>query len=111
VRVGYASPKLLDKLPKKERKQLKDRVIWASTSSAYYTLHRIRAGATIAAASRALRLGAPFHIGLNTWYLGPNGSSTAVLKVRHGVVEEIGIGDKSLTKTTKADKTFLKSFS
>jgi hypothetical protein len=40
----------------------------------------------------------------------PNGSSTAVLKVRRGIVEEIGIGTKSLTKGRKAQSTFLKSF-
>jgi hypothetical protein len=107
VRVGYASPKL----PKRERKQLRDRVIWASTSSAYYAIHRIRAGATITAASKALRTGRPIQVGRNTWYLAPNGPSTAVLKVRRGIVEEIGIADKQLTHGHKAQVAFLKSFS
>ncbi len=55
-------------------------------------------------------LGKPFHVGLNYWYLATNGSSTAVLKVRHGVVEEIGIGDRRLTRTRQADRRFLRSF-
>jgi hypothetical protein len=50
------------------------------------------------------------HIGLNLWYFAPNGSSTAVLKMRDGIVEEIGIGDKSLTNSRKAQSNFLKSF-
>jgi hypothetical protein len=111
VRVGYASPKLLRTLPGGERKRLKGRVIWASTSNAFYSVHGIRPGATLAAAATHLKLGPALHIGLNFWYLGPNGSSTAVLKVRHGIVEEIGIGDKQLTKGRKAQRTFMSSFS
>ncbi len=111
VRVGYASPKLLDTLPKAKRGKFKNRVIWASTSSAFYTLKGVRAGATIKAASRKLKTGKPFHIGKNIWYLASNGSSTAVLKVRQGIVEEIGIGDKALTTGHKAQRNFLNSFS
>ena len=107
VRVGYGSPAL----PKSVRKRFAGRVIWASTSSAYYAVNGIRAGATVAAAAARLKLTAPFHIGLNTWYLAPIGSSTAVLKTRHGLVEEVGIGQKALTKGHKAQLAFLKSFS
>jgi len=107
VRVGYGSPAL----PKSVRKRFAGRVIWASTSSAYYAVDGIRAGATVAAAGARLKLTAPFHIGLNTWYLAPIGSSTAVLKTRHGLVEEVGIGQKALTKGHKAQLAFLKSFS
>jgi hypothetical protein len=32
------------------------------------------------------------------------------LKVRGGIVEEIGIADKQLTTSRKADPTFLESF-
>jgi hypothetical protein len=34
-----------------------------------------------------------------------------VLKVRRGIIEEIGIGDKQLTRSRKADLAFLESFS
>jgi hypothetical protein len=110
VRVGYASPKLLNTVPSGERKRLRGRVVWASTSNARYAIHGIRPGATLATARRHLKLGRPLHIGLNFWYLASNGSSTAVLKVRHGIVEEIGIADKQLTKGRKAQRTFMKSF-
>jgi hypothetical protein len=110
VRVGIASPKLVHTLPKSERK-LAGRVIWASTSSYYYTVQGVRAGATVAAAGKRLKLTGPFHVGLNYWYLAPNGASTAVFKVRHGIIEEIGIGDKALTRGHKAQVAFLTSFS
>jgi hypothetical protein len=111
IRVGFASPKLLDTLPAGKRKALEGRVIWISTSSAYYAVDGIRPGATIAAAEKKLKLGKEFAIGANDWYLGPAGSATAVLKVRRGLVEEIGIGDKALTSSRKAQRTFLTSFS
>jgi hypothetical protein len=111
VRVAYGSPKLARTLPKKERHEFENKVIWASTSSAFYALKGVRASATVKAAGKKLKLTGPFHIGLNTWYLAPNGSSTGVLKTRHGIVEEIGIGDKALTDTHKAQVAFLHSFS
>ena len=85
--------------------------MWASTSDSFYKLRGVGPGATLAAARKHLKLTDPFHIGLNFWYLTPNGSSTGVLKVRHGIVEEIGIAAKSLTKGHKAQIVFLKSFS
>ena len=49
-------------------------------------------------------------LGVDVFRLAPNGSSTGVLKVRGGIVEEIGIGDESLTKDHRAQTTFLNSF-
>ncbi|MGO9753308.1 MAG: protease pro-enzyme activation domain-containing protein [Solirubrobacteraceae bacterium] len=110
VRVGYASPALLKSLSRSERNKLNGRVVWASTSSAYYTLNGVRVGATIATAGKRLKLGTRFQIGLNYWYLPPSGKSTGVLKVRHGIVQEIGITYKQLTGSDKADREFLTSF-
>jgi hypothetical protein len=111
VRVGYPSITLLKSIAANTRNQLKNRVIWASTSSGYYTLAGIRPGASISAAATALKLTRPFQIGRNTWYLASNGSSTAVLKTRQGIVQEIGIASKQLAHGRKAQRTFLKSFS
>jgi hypothetical protein len=64
----------------------------------------------VTAAGKMLKLTGPIKVGLNDWYLAPNRTSTAVLKVRGGLIEEIGIGDKQLTQNHKADLAFLKSF-
>jgi hypothetical protein len=85
--------------------------VWASTSDIYYALKGVRPGVTVKAVRTHLRLEKPFHVGLNYWYLGPNGRSTAVLKVRRGIVEEIGMAAKQLTRSRKADRAFLESFS
>jgi hypothetical protein len=102
VRVGYGSPKL----PRSYR----GRVVWISTASAFYAVGGVRVGATVAAAGKKLKLGKVFVIGANDWYLARFGSVTAVLKARHGAVQEIGIGEAALTKTRTSQRTFLTSF-
>jgi hypothetical protein len=111
VRVGYGSPKLLRQLPRRQRTKFANRVVWASTSDIYFALHMVRPQTEVRAARRLLRLSRPFHVGRNDWYLARNGRSTAVLKVRHGRVEEIGIADRWLTRNRRIDRAFLRSFS
>jgi hypothetical protein len=111
VRVGYASPALVRTLPRRERRKLGRRVVWASTSNAYYAVAGIRPGASLRTAAKRLRLTRRFHVGRNFWYLAPNGASTAVLKVRHRTVEEIGIGNRQVTRGRRAQRIFLRSFS
>jgi hypothetical protein len=110
MRVGYASNQLLRTLSPSQRNRVRGRVVLALTASRSYALRGIRPGATLAAAHRRLGTGAPLHIGLNYWYMAPNGTSTAVLKVRHGTVQEVGIADAQLTKGRKAQLTFMRSF-
>ena len=52
----------------------------------------------------------PFHIGLNYWYLARKATYTAVLKVRGGVVEELGIADNALTTSRSLQSTLMHSF-
>jgi hypothetical protein len=111
VRVGYASPKLLRTITRRARAGLQGRVVWASTSNPYYTLRGTSPQATLASARRHLRLGKPFHVGANDWYLAPNGSSTGIIKVRNRIVQEIGIAAKRLTAGRRAGRAFLRSFS
>jgi len=110
VRVGYASPKLLGELPKRERGKYAGRVIWASTDNARYAVAGIRAGATLTAAEKALPHGYLFRVGLNDWYIAPVRGASAVLKVRQGIVEEVGIAVKQLTGSHKADRELMTSF-
>jgi len=111
VRVGYASPKLLDRLPRRQRARYRGRVVWASTSDVHFAVEGVRPGATVRVARLMIRrLGPPFKVGRNDWYLGRIAGATAVLKVRHGVVEEIGIADLALTRTRAAESILLRSF-
>lgn len=110
IRVGYASPKLLKKLPPGERRKVRGRVVWASTSNRSYAVHGVRPRTPLRTAVRRLRLSRGLHIGLNWWYFAPNRASTAVLKVRHGIVEEIGIAMRSLTRGHRAQHILMTSF-
>jgi hypothetical protein len=110
VRVGYASPRLLKTVPAKSRSKYTSRIIWVSTSSAYYAIHGLRAGATVTAAKKVLKLGKVFVVGANDWYLAPDHGITAIFKVRHDVIEEIGIANAQLTSSRAAQATFLTSF-
>jgi hypothetical protein len=110
VRVGYASPRLLRHLSRREQAKLNGTVVWSSTSDPYYSLDGIRAGESIATASRVLDTEPPFHIGRNYWYLARKPGYTAALKVRRGVVEELGIATNALTKTRKAQSVLMHSF-
>jgi hypothetical protein len=110
VRVGYASPKLLRSLPARRRRVFAGRVVWASTANPYYALDGVRSGTALAVAAARLRTGSALHIGLNYWYIGRVSATTVVLKVRKGLVEEIGILDPRLTGTRKAQFTLMRSF-
>jgi hypothetical protein len=111
IRVGFASPKLLRMLPPARRASLRGRVIWISTASAFYALDGVRPGTSVSIAAARLRPGSPFHIGANEWYLASVGGETAVLKVRGGIVQEIGIADRRFTHGRAAQRRFLTSFS
>ena len=111
IRVGYPSPALLRTLSRRERTRLRGRAILVLTANPGYALQGVRAGARLAPVARRLKVGRPFRIGLNTWYLTRAGASRGVLKVRHGRIEEIGIADKRLTASRSASRRFLARFS
>jgi hypothetical protein len=70
----------------------------------------VRPGTRLTAAARQLKLGKPLHRGLNYWYIVHGSTSNDVLKVRHGVIEEVGIANKSLTSTCSSQLQLLSSF-
>jgi hypothetical protein len=110
IRAGYASPKLLRSLRPARRQLVRGRVVLLLTSSSYYGIRGLRPGASLAAARRVLRLTGPLRVGANDWYLAPWGPARAVLKVRKGAVQEIGITYKWLSGSRRADSRFLHSF-
>ena len=60
--------------------------------------------------ARRLHVGRGISIGPNTWYLFANGHGRGVFKVRRGMIEEIGIADRRLTRAGVA-RRFMASFS
>ena len=110
VRAGYPSRKLLRSLPRAQRRRVAGRVVLALTADRLYALRGIRPGAKLAKASRKLHPRRGFRIGLNIWYIVPGRVANAILKVRHGKIEEIGIVDKRLTRNRAAARHFMSTF-
>jgi len=110
IRVGYARAALVSSLPPRVRSQLVGRVVLALTANPRFAIDGIRPAATLTAAEKALPHGNLFHVGRNEWYLAPGRAATAVLKVRAGIVKEIGIGDRRLTTTPAQRRRFISSF-
>jgi hypothetical protein len=110
LRVVYASPAVLRGLPRRSRKGTRNHAVLALTANSHYALRAVRPGTRLARVRRKLKVGRGFHIGLNWWYVTPNGVSRGVLKVRRGRIEEIGIAQKQLTKTRRADRRLFSSF-
>jgi beta-glucosidase len=112
VRVGYPSPRLLRTLPAAARRRLRGRVILILTSSRHFTLHGVRPGARLARVARRRHVSRPYRVGLNTWYLVPDGpAARGVLKVRHGKIQEVGIANPALTASQRMRVIFFRTFS
>ncbi len=98
VRVGYGP-----------RGTLRARVAWILTGNAAYALDGIRVGASLAVADARLKLGRGLAAGANRWYAAPAGAATLLLEVRGGVVQEIGLAARSLTRTRAAQRALLRA--
>jgi hypothetical protein len=85
--------------------------VWISTSNPRYRLHGVRVHMTLSAARRHLAAGNLLHVGANDWYLAAAGSVTAVLKVRNGMVGEVGIAPRRFTLTVQQQRAFMRSSS
>jgi len=98
IRVGYAYSRVLRGLSQAERQRLDGRVVLISTASRRYSLHGIRPATRVSTARRRhVRLGRAIHLGPNTWYLVSDGRNRGIFKVRHGVIQEVGVANGTLT--------------
>lgn len=100
IRVGYATRTLLAHLSGRPSAQ---GVILALTANAFYSLHGVRHGMSLASAAARLHLDQPIRWGVNRWYVIPGREANSIIKVRRGIVCEIGIADKRLT-ASRADQ-------
>ncbi|HWD74798.1 MAG TPA: hypothetical protein VG371_06635, partial [Solirubrobacteraceae bacterium] len=107
IRAAYPSPAMLRPLAKKVRGKLQGRIVLLLTSDRLYALRGVKPGARLSKVAHKLHAGRRIRIGLNDWYVFRNGPSIGVLKVRKGIIEEIGIADKRLSYRTRGGKQFL----
>jgi uncharacterized protein len=110
IRAGFPSARLLRLLPRAQRGRARGTAVLALTANRHFALDGVRPGTRLAAAARRLRAGRPFALGANRWYLTGSGSVRGVLKVQHGVIEEIGIAEARFARRPTAARTFLRGF-
>jgi hypothetical protein len=111
IEAGYPGAKLLHELSAKDRRRVRDRIVLLLTVNPFYGFDGVDPGATLAAAQRRLHLGKKIHLGGSDWYFATEKASNLVLKVRNGLVTELGIADKRLSTGRKAQLRLLKGFS
>jgi dienelactone hydrolase len=110
IRVGYSTPLLLHSLPRHARPGYRGRAVLILTADKHFALRGVHPGTRLAPVARRLHVGGGFPVGRNRWYLFAGGHSRGVFKVRHGMIQEIGIASPRLTRTRRADAVFLRSF-
>jgi hypothetical protein len=111
IRVGYPSKALLRSLPKKQRGRFEGRAVLALTANPFYALRRVKPGASLSRVAKRLHVAKPFHVGVNYWYFVTAGPARGVLKVRGGVIQEVGLASEALTMTRAEQRRFIRSFS
>jgi 6-phosphogluconolactonase (cycloisomerase 2 family) len=107
IEVGFAPASLLSTLPSHERGHYTGRAIWITTANARYAIHAIRAGETVKAAAKHVKLGKAIAVGGRDWYVLSDGSAAAIVQASKGIVTEIGIADKALARTGAARRKLL----
>jgi hypothetical protein len=110
IRVGYASPALTRHLSRAQRRRVAGRAVLILSANRHYALHGVRPDTRLVRVRRRLHVGQAFHVGRNFWYVVANGASRGVLKVRHGMIQEVGIADLRLTRGRAAARRFFRSF-
>jgi hypothetical protein len=108
IRVAYPIPTLIHHLAATQRHRYDGRVIVALTANHHYTIDGVRASTKIAAASSRLHLGPGTTVGRNTWYLVNSRTGTWIIKAQAGAIHEIGIVDRSLTRTASQRRYLLR---
>jgi beta-galactosidase len=104
IRVGYASRAF--------PRRFRGRAVLILSSNRRYALHGVRVGTRLSRVRRRVHAGLGFHVGRNWWYLASGGRrGRGVFKVRHGVIEEVGIAVPSLVVTRAAGRMFFRGFS
>ncbi|HEY3727860.1 MAG TPA: CocE/NonD family hydrolase [Solirubrobacteraceae bacterium] len=111
IRVGFPSPGLLRTIPRRQRGGSRGKVVLALTANRHYALHGVKPGTRLSKVARRLHVSQPFHVGRNSWYLTPGKSTRGVLKVRHGVVQEVGVAQQRMARTRAQGRRFFRSFS
>jgi hypothetical protein len=106
MRAGYPSRRLT----RAERRRAHGRAILVLTSSRHYAARGVRNGSSRRTLGRRFGRLRSHRVGRNRWYLARGRRARILFKVRGGRVQEIGLGDRRLTRGRRATVRYLRSF-
>lgn len=110
IRVAYPTPSLLKTVSPHVARGLKNRIAIALTANPFYAFKGVRPGTAVASVIRRLHLGKPFHVGSNEWYFSPAKPANGLLKVRGGIIQEVGLATRALSGSRHAQSRLLRAF-
>jgi dienelactone hydrolase len=110
IRAGYASRSLVRGLPRRLARQVRGRVVIVLTAATQYNLRGVRPGTRLARVARRLGATHPYLVGRNRWYVVRDGRGRGILKVQHGVIDEIGVADPRMLTRRALGRRFFRSF-
>jgi hypothetical protein len=80
------------------------------TANPYYGLDGAKPGMKVASVAKKLGLTKPFKVGSNDWYFGTGAYARGIVKVRGGVIQEVGLSSLNLTGSRSQQHAFISSF-
>jgi hypothetical protein len=107
IRVAYPTPEVLRSVKAKTRRRIRNRAVLVLSANPRYELRGVLPDTRLADVAGRFHLGRGISIGKNTWYVVPAGRSRGVLKVHKGVIEEVGLAEKSVTGGRRIDRHLL----
>lgn len=107
IRVAYTNKGLLRLNPSVAARHA-GRIDLALTSNHHYTAHGIRTRMTISQARTRLHLQRGITIGKNTWYFAVRQHATTVFKAQDGIIRELGVANRTLTRTPAQQRILLR---
>lgn len=110
IRTGYPSKRLLASLPRGHRSKLGGKIVIELTGNPFYSLDGVSPGMQLSVAMETLHLRNPFHITNVYWYFTPAGPATGIIKVSDGLVQEVGLVNKQVSRNHRAQKFLLASW-
>jgi hypothetical protein len=100
IRAGYPTAGL-SSLPPSTRRAVRGRMVIALTANPFYALDGARPGQRLAEVSKRLKPGKVLRMGANDWYVAAGRSAAGVVKVRGGVIQEVGLANRRLTRDAR----------
>ena len=97
-------------MPRATLAKVNGRIVLALTANPLYTLDGVREGTRLTAAARQLKLGKRLQLGAPTTGTSPWQDEQRRLKIRHGIVQEVGIANRQLTTNRAAQIRLLRNF-